>query len=122
MKFFWIRRDSVFFSSLNPDAADAIDVVAKLRDKLGGINSSIVPELTNRDGWIALNLGAQSVRLLNSATCLGNFLIGGTLVKKEPRTAEENRRLSLLESDLATAQQALQQLYQDNNTLKKTEK
>ena len=36
-----------------------------------------------------------------------------TLVKKESRTDEENKRLSLLESDLATAQQALQQLYQD---------
>jgi hypothetical protein len=35
------------------------------------------------------------------------------LVKKESRTDEENRRLSLLESDLATAQQALQQLSQD---------
>ena len=36
-----------------------------------------------------------------------------TLVKKEPRTDEENQRLTVLESDLATAQQALQQLYQD---------
>jgi CHAT domain-containing protein len=37
----------------------------------------------------------------------------GTLLKKEPRTDEENQRLAVLESDLATAQQALQQLYQD---------
>src|SRR5271157_3203096 len=36
-----------------------------------------------------------------------------TLVKKEPRTDDENRRLTVLESDLATAQQAMQQLYQD---------
>jgi CHAT domain-containing protein len=36
-----------------------------------------------------------------------------TLVKKEPRTDEENQRLSVLQNDLATAQQALQQLYQD---------
>jgi hypothetical protein len=36
-----------------------------------------------------------------------------TLVKKESRTDEENQRLAVLESDLATAQQALQQLYQD---------
>jgi|SRR5271165_671488 len=35
------------------------------------------------------------------------------LVKKEPRTDDENQRLSVLESDLATAQQALQQLYQE---------
>ena len=35
------------------------------------------------------------------------------LVKKEPRTDDENKRLSVLESDLATAQQALQQLYQE---------
>ena len=36
-----------------------------------------------------------------------------TLVKKESRTDEENQRLAALESDLAVAQQALQQLYQD---------
>jgi CHAT domain-containing protein len=36
-----------------------------------------------------------------------------TLVKKESRTDEENQHLAVLESDLATAQQALQQLYQD---------
>ena len=36
-----------------------------------------------------------------------------TLVKTEPRTDQENQRLTVLESDLATAQQALQQLYQD---------
>jgi len=36
-----------------------------------------------------------------------------TLVKKDPRTDDENKRLSVLESDLATAQQALQQLYQE---------
>jgi len=36
-----------------------------------------------------------------------------TLVKKETRNDDENRRLTVLESDLATAQQAMQQLYQD---------
>ncbi|MBV8414835.1 MAG: CHAT domain-containing protein [Verrucomicrobia bacterium] len=36
-----------------------------------------------------------------------------TLAKKESRTDEENQRLAALESDLAVAQQALQQLYQD---------
>jgi hypothetical protein len=62
-EFFWIRRDSVFFSSLNPDAADAIDVVAKLMDKLGGINSSIVPELTNGDVMDCIKSG-RTIRSL----------------------------------------------------------
>jgi Skp family chaperone for outer membrane proteins len=35
------------------------------------------------------------------------------LVKKAPRTDEENQRLSVLQSDLATAQQALQQFYRE---------
>ena len=62
-EFFWIRRDRVFFSSLNPDAAGAIDVVAKLRDKLGGINSSIAPELTNGDVMDAIESG-RTIRSL----------------------------------------------------------
>jgi hypothetical protein len=53
----------VFFSSLNPDAADAIDVVAKLMDKLGGINSSIVPELTNGDVMDCIKSG-RTIRSL----------------------------------------------------------
>jgi CHAT domain-containing protein len=35
------------------------------------------------------------------------------LIKKDPRTDEENQRLSVLQSDLATAQKALEQLYHD---------
>jgi hypothetical protein len=62
-EFSWIRRDSVFFSSLNPDAADAIDVVAKLMDKLGGINSSIVPELTDGDVMDSIKSG-RTIRSL----------------------------------------------------------
>jgi hypothetical protein len=62
-EFSWIRRDSVFFSSLKPDAADAIDVVAKLMDKLGGINSSIVPELTDGDVMDSIKSG-RTIRSL----------------------------------------------------------
>jgi CHAT domain-containing protein len=36
-----------------------------------------------------------------------------TLIRKDPRTDEENQRLSVLRSDLATAQKALDQLYRD---------
>jgi len=35
------------------------------------------------------------------------------LIKEDPRTDEENQRLSVLQSDLATAQKALEQLYHD---------
>jgi hypothetical protein len=35
------------------------------------------------------------------------------LIKKDPRTDEENQRLSVLQSDLATAQKALEKLYRD---------
>ncbi|MBV8215178.1 MAG: CHAT domain-containing protein [Verrucomicrobia bacterium] len=35
------------------------------------------------------------------------------LSKRDPRSDEENQRLSVLQSDLATAQKALEQLYQD---------
>ncbi|MBV8215179.1 MAG: CHAT domain-containing protein, partial [Verrucomicrobia bacterium] len=35
------------------------------------------------------------------------------LIKKDPRTDEENQRLTVLQSDLATAQKALEQLYHD---------
>lgn len=44
------------------------------------------------------------------------------LIKKDPRTDEENQRLSALQSDLATAQQALEQLYRDIATVGSPEK
>jgi len=44
------------------------------------------------------------------------------LIKKDQRTDEENQRLSALQSDLATAQQALEQLYRDIATAGSPEK